>query len=60
MTYLSNSSQSTRPMGRVLSEELLVLSRLLISLVTTSGQVEFLSPKVTVVLQGSNLAFDYA
>ena len=27
MTFLSNSSQSTRPVGRVLWEELLVLSR---------------------------------
>ena len=36
MTSSSNSSQSTRPTGRVLWEELLVLIR--------SGRVEFLSP----------------
>ena len=42
MTSMSNSSQSTCPTGRVLWEELLVLSR--ISLLITSGRVEFLSP----------------
>ena len=35
-----NSSQSTLPTGRVLWEELFVLSR-------TSRQVEFLSPELT-------------
>ena len=44
MTSSSNSSQSTHPTGRVLWEKLLVLSR--ISLVITSGQVEFLSPGI--------------
>ena len=42
MTSSSNSSQSTLPTGRVLWEELLVLSS--ISLVITSKREEFLSP----------------
>ena len=42
MTSSSSSSQSNRPKGHVLWEELLVLSRF--SLVITRGLVDFLSP----------------
>ena len=46
MISSSNSFLSTRPTGRVLWKELLVLSRFhSISLVITSGRVEFLSPE---------------
>ena len=44
----SNSSQSTRPVGRLLWEKLLALS---ISLIIMSGRVEFLSPDVLALLK---------
>ena len=43
MTSSSYSSKSTRPTGRVLWEELLILFQ--ISLVITRGRVDFLSPE---------------
>ena len=51
-TSLSNFSQSTRPEGRVLWEELLVLPRF--HSYFSSGHVEFLSPDIEILL---NLLF---